>query len=274
MKRLVLASLAFMVAGVVLGAAPPATTPATTPATAAPLGTDGQPADTRPILEPYIVNTGNWMNRHNGFVTRARQGDIDLMLMGDSITDGWNQAGRAVWTREFPNWKMANFGIGGDTCQAVLYRITNGELEGYKAKAIMLMLGTNNTRSYSGEEIAEAVTKIVGIMKEKQPQAKILLLAIFPRGAGPDDVQRKKTEVANKLLAKLDDGGKTVRFLSLNDKFLTPEGRLVGFNNDNLHPNAQGYQIWADAIKTQLTEWLGPPTTAPATVPAAAPRAN
>src|SRR6187399_3283850 len=129
MNRLIPAGLVALLAGVVLGAAtPPATSPSTAPATR--MGLDGKPADTRPIMEP-VVNTGNWMQRHNGFVDRAKQGSIDILLMGDSITDGSNQGGRAVWQKEFPNWKMANFGIGGDTCQNILYRITNGELDGY-----------------------------------------------------------------------------------------------------------------------------------------------
>jgi lysophospholipase L1-like esterase len=238
MNRLIPAGILALLAGIVIGAAP--TPPATAPATR--MGLDGRPADTRPIMEPY-TNTGNWMQRHEGFVTRAKQGDIDLVLLGDSITDGWNNTGRAVWQKEFAGWKMANFGIGGDTCQAVLYRINNGELDGYKAKAIMLMLGTNNTRSYSGEEIGAAMTKIVGIIKEKQPQAKLLLLAIFPRGTGPTDPYRVKVDVANKILEKLDGGN--VKFLSINDKFLDKDGKLVGFNGDNLHPNAQGYQLWA-----------------------------
>jgi lysophospholipase L1-like esterase len=256
MKRLAPAALALLLAGIALGAATTPATPATTR-----LGTDGRPADTRPIMEPY-TNPGNWMQRHDGFVARAKQGNIDLVLLGDSITDGWNQGGRAVWQKEFPSWKMANFGIGGDTCQAILYRITNGELDGYQAKAIMLMLGTNNTRSYSGEEIGAAMTKIVGIIKDKQPQAKILLLAIFPRGRDASDVNRKKCDVANAILAKLDGGN--VKYLNINDKFLKPDGTLIGFGGDNLHPNAQGYQIWADAVKPQLTQWLGPPTSAPA----------
>jgi len=266
-KRFVAGDLSVF-AGVALGAVSVQTGPsASAPATR--MGTDGKPADTRPILEP-VTNTGNWMQRHDGFVARVKQGGIDLMLMGDSITDGWSNGGRAVFQKEFGGWKTANFGIGGDTCQNVLYRITHGELEGYKAKAIMLMIGTNNTRSYSGEEIAGAVGKIVGIMREKQPQAHILLLAIFPRGADANDLQRKKVDVANQLLAKLDDG-KNVKFLSINEKFLDKDGKLIGFNTDNLHPNAKGYEIWADAVKGQLTEWLGAPATgaAAATTPAA-----
>jgi lysophospholipase L1-like esterase len=248
MRHLLLLAVALVSAGITLGAA----------TTQPRLGTDGRPADTRPITEPY-TNTGNWLQRHQGFVARARQGNIDLLLQGDSITDGWNNTGRAVWQKEFGGWKMANFGIGGDTCQNVIYRSQNGELEGYQAKAIMLMLGTNNTRSYTSEEIAAGVTKVVEIMRQKQPQAKILLLAIFPRGANAGDVQRQKTDVANRILARLDDG-QNIKFLNINDKFLKPDGGLIGFNADNLHPNAQGYQIWADAVKAQLTEWLGPPT--------------
>jgi lysophospholipase L1-like esterase len=269
MKRFVYAAVAALSMGLGMGVASgPATAPAT--ATAPRMGLDGRAADTRPIMEPYTF-TGDWMSRHNGFVTRAKQGNIDVVLLGDSITDGWNNSGRAIWQKEFPNWKMANFGIGGDTCQAVLYRINNGEFDGYKAKAIMVMLGTNNTRSYTGEEIGAAMTKIVGILKEKQPEAKILLLAIFPRGTGPDDPYRVKVNVANKILAKLDGGN--VKYLSINDKLMDKNGKLVGFGGDNLHPNAQGYQIWADAVKTQLTEWMGGPTgvaSAPGT--AAAPK--
>ena len=162
-----------MLAGIALGAA-----------TAPRLGTDGRPADTRPITQPY-TNTGNWMQRHDGFVARAKQGDIDFVLQGDSITDGFSTTGKTVYQKAFGGWKTVNFGIGGDTCQNVIYRFQNGELDGYKAKVFMLMIGTNNTRSYTGEEIAAGVTKIVDLIKDKQPQARILLLAIFPRAPMP-----------------------------------------------------------------------------------------
>src|SRR5205085_1108442 len=92
MKHLIPALIAMLSAGIALAAVPGATTQPR-------LGTDGRPADTRPITEPY-TNTGNWMQRHDGFVARAKQGDIDLLLQGDSITDGWGQGGRAVFQKE------------------------------------------------------------------------------------------------------------------------------------------------------------------------------
>jgi hypothetical protein len=101
MKRLIPATVLALLAGMVIGAAPtPPTPPATTPTTR--MGLDGRPADTRPIMEPY-TNAGNWVTRHNGFVDTAKKGNIDLVLLGDSITDGWNNTGRAVWQKEFPN---------------------------------------------------------------------------------------------------------------------------------------------------------------------------
>ena len=82
-----------------------------------------------------------------------------------------------------------------------------------------------------------------------------MLLAIFPRGAGPADANRMKNDEANKIIAKLHDG-KHVFFMSINDKFLNPQGGLIGFRNDNLHPNAEGYDIWAKAVGDTLKGWL------------------
>src|SRR3954471_8330547 len=113
MKRLMLAAVATLCVGFGLGAAP-SSTPSSAPATR--MGLNGRPADTRPITQP-VTNAASWMTRHDGFVARAKQGDLDLLLQGDSITDGWNNTGKAVWQKDFPNWKMANFGIGGDTFQ-------------------------------------------------------------------------------------------------------------------------------------------------------------
>ena len=92
-------------------------------------------------------------------------------------------------------------------------------------------------------------------MRKDFPDAKILLLAIFPRGAGPTDANRLKNDEANKIIAKLHDG-QHVFFKSINDKFLDAQGRLIGFRNDNLHPNAEGYEIWANAVGDTLKSWV------------------
>ena len=196
--------------------------------------------------------------RHNGFVDTAKNGDFDILFAGDSITDWWQQAapngGTDVQKKYFGDAKVANFAVAGDTTQGVLWGLQNGEGQGRKPKAVMLMIGTNNTGGNTGPEIAEGVGAVVYELRKDFPDAKIMLLAIFPRGAGPTDANRVKNEEANKIIAKLDDG-KHVFFTNINDKFLNPQGQLIGFRPDNLHPTAEGYEIWAKAVSDTLKGW-------------------
>ena len=245
------------------------TAPATAPALALP------PAD-----QPHAkVNPrtgapdGGWMKRHEALVAQAKKGGVDLYFEGDSITDFWTSNrkgnGHAVWDKEFGGWNPGNWGIAADRTENVLWRLQNGELDGVTPKAVVLMIGTNNSADYTSEQIAAGVAAIVKTFREKEPQAKILLLAIFPRGDVPKDnppnKKRLANEGANKILAQLDDGDH-VKFLNINDKFPAVDSpEFKGIFPDLLHPNGAGYQIWADAIKPTLTEWLGAPaTTSPA----------
>jgi lysophospholipase L1-like esterase len=118
----------------------------------------------------------------------------------------------------------------------------------------MLMIGTNNG-SNSAEEVAEGVGAIVLELRKDFPNAKILLLAIFPRGSGTNDSTRVKNEQTNKIIAKLHDG-KHVFFMNINDKFLNAQGGMIGFRGDNLHPTAIGYEAWATAVAPTLKKWI------------------
>jgi len=151
---------------------------------------------------------------------------------------------------------VANFAVSGDTTQGVLWGLKNGEGQGHKPKAIMLMIGTNNGfQGNTGPEIAEGVGAVVYELRQDFPDAKIMLLTIFPRGTGPSDANRIKNEEANKIIAKLDDG-KHVFFTDINSKFLKENGSLIGFGADNLHPNAEGYEIWGQAVASTLKGWV------------------
>lgn len=193
--------------------------------------------------------------RHNGFVDIAKKGDFDILFEGDSITDFWQNAGVAAQKKYFGDIKIANFAIAGDTTQGLLWGLQNGEGQG-KPKAIMLMIGTNNnSQGNTAEEIAEGVGAVVLELRKDFPDAKIMLLAIFPRGSGPTDSSRLKNEEANKIIARLHDG-KHVFFMNINDKFLDNQGRLIGFSGDMVHPDAQGYEIWGAAVADTLKSWL------------------
>jgi lysophospholipase L1-like esterase len=201
------------------------------------------------------VNPG-FKAAHERFVKIAQEGQAKLIFLGDSITAGWGGK-KDIWDKAFGPYKPANFGIGGDRTQHVLWRITNGELDGIKPKAVVLMIGTNNSGSDPADGIAKGVTVIVETIRAKQPQAKILLLAVFPRGekAAPNP-GRDKLKQVNAIIAKLHDG-QNIHFLDIGEKFLKPDGSLTkDIMPDFLHLSATGYQIWADAIGPKVAELM------------------
>jgi hypothetical protein len=119
-------------------------------------------------VTPVAKSTPSWVKRHEAFLDRAKKGDVDVLFLGDSITQGWEGSGKPVWREHFEPLKAANFGIGGDQTQHVLWRITEGkELEGIQPKAVVLMIGTNNMRSNNAEEIAEGITPIVHALRQQ-----------------------------------------------------------------------------------------------------------
>jgi len=201
----------------------------------------------------------NWVKRHEGFVAIAQKGEVDVLFLGDSITDGWRgKSGKATWDKNFEALKAANFGIGGDRTQHVLWRIQNGELDGITPKVAVLMIGTNNVGSDSAEQIAEGITAIVKTIQEKSPSTKVLLLAVFPRAAKTDAAPRVKIGEINKIVSKLDNG-KSVRYLDIGKRFLQEDGTLTKeIMPDLLHLSPRGYEIWAEAITPTLKEMLAP----------------
>ncbi len=199
--------------------------------------------------------------RHADFLEIAKQGDIDCLLMGDSITDWWRRAGLAVYEENFGSLKCANFGIASDRTQGVLWRFENGELDGYTPKLMMLMIGTNNLRfrgpPNTPEEVSMGIAAIVTRFRAKFPEAKVLLLGVFPRGAEPTAPLREPIRRINDIIAGLDDG-EYVRFMDIGDRFLEPDGSIsTEVMADGLHPTERGYEIWADAVMPTFTEMLG-----------------
>ena len=210
------------------------------------------------VAAPKMGNDGNvqagFASQHEKFVAIAKEGKTDLVFLGDSITAGWGGK-KEIWDKAFGMYRPANFGIGGDRTQHVLWRITNGELDGIKPKAAVLMIGTNNSGGDPADGIAKGVTKIVETLRAKLPDTKILLLAVFPRGEKANP-QREKLKEVNSTIAKLDDG-KSVFYLDIGDKFLQPDGTLTKeIMPDFLHLSAKGYQIWADSIAAKLAELM------------------
>jgi lysophospholipase L1-like esterase len=205
---------------------------------------------TIPNLMPFF------QKQHEANLEVAKKGDIDILFMGDSITDFWRSsrepyAGKPVFDKYFGNEKVANFGIAGDTTQGVLYRLQHGEGQGFSPKVVMLMIGTNNTGRNTAPEIAEGIGAVVLELEKDFPKAKILLLAVFPRGAANDPARTTIAEI-NNIISKLDDGDR-VHYLDIGAKFLDASGNIPrDVMSDSLHPTTKGYEIWAEAVKEPL----------------------
>jgi len=219
-------------------------------------------AENSAIIPVLRTTPTNWVARHEGFLAEARAGKFDVVFIGDSITDGWRKKGLEVWTKYYTPRRALNLGIGGDRTQHVLWRIETGELDGLKPKVAVLMIGTNNTGKEkdgsprnSTPEIIEGVTAVVTAIRAKLPETKLLLLAVFPRGAA-DAPQRAQIKEINQAIAKLDDG-KMIKFLDIGKVFLADDGSIPKtIMPDLLHPNEKGYQLWADAMEPTLAAML------------------
>ncbi len=196
-----------------------------------------------------------WAEFHKNFLARTEQGaaknDISVVFLGDSITQGWNDTGKAVWDKFYAPLGAVNYGIGGDSTRQVLWRLQNGEVDGLKPKLVVLKIGTNNLyndiNAGSDEEIAAGIGAIVGLLRQKLPTTKILMLGVLPR---QNDYFTGRTMHINKLIAPLADDN-SIRFLDMTDKFQSEPGKVKTelYNRDQLHLSTQGYELWAATMK-------------------------
>jgi lysophospholipase L1-like esterase len=221
-----------------------------------------------PADQPVERTDQNSRTAHQQHLEKIKQGRIDVYFAGDSILRRWGATDYpellANWKENFHGWNAADFAWGGDSTQNILWRLENGEIDGVNPKVIVFQGGTNNIGTRPGddakiEDVTRGVQAILARLREKAPEATIIVTAIFPRN---DNIAVMPTiDRINENIAKLADGDK-IRFLNINDKLADEEGRLrEGMMADGLHPTLRGYQVWADALIPILTELLGPPAT-------------
>jgi lysophospholipase L1-like esterase len=198
-----------------------------------------------------------WKKRHERCRTTTTQYRADVAFLGDSITEGWEEDGRAVWDREIAPLGAANFGFGGDSTNHVLWRLENGELIGMNPKVVVMMVGTCNVkRGATPEETAEGVQAIVEEIRDKLPTSKVLLLGIFPRGRSADDELWQTVASTDEILERLDDG-RNVKFLDIGNAFIDDDGNLSEeMLPDAVHLSAKGYEAWAEAMMPTLQKML------------------
>ena len=199
-----------------------------------------------------------WMPRHESIKERVARGNVDMILIGDSITHRWERGGKALWEKYYVPRNAVNMGFRGDRTEHVLWRLKNGELDGISPKLAMIMIGTNNCSKdeYTAEDMADGIIAICGEIRKQLPETKILLLAIFPREEKPCPL-REKNALASKRASRIADG-KMIHYLDINEKFLTGNGTLSKeIMPDLIHPNMKGYKIWAEAVEPKVAELMG-----------------
>ena len=227
-------------------------------------------AGEQPASEPVRRLDPLSLVAHQRLLDQAKKGHTDIYFEGDSITRRWAATDypelQANWNKNFSGWSAEDFGWGADRTQNILWRLLNGELDGVNPKVIVLLAGTNNignTISSDGDDakvrdISLGLEAIVRAMRNKAPDATIIVTAIFPRN--DTMALMPAIEKINNNLSKLADGNK-VRYLNINATLADSNGKLFDgmMNPDKLHPSVKGYQVWADALKPIFTELLGPP---------------
>lgn len=219
-----------------------------------------QVLDRKPAaVDPVPQTESWWTTQHEHTLARIRQGEVDLLLIGDSITQGWADEGRRIWDAYYGRRRAVNLGFNGDRTEHVLWRLDHGEIEGIAPKLVVIMIGTNNTgtRHDPPEETAAGIQAILTTLRMRLPVTKILLLGVFPRNASADDPFRRLNAAINDRLRHYADN-QQVFFLDLSRHFLDDRGRLSqDFMPDYLHPSERGYQVWADGMEDMIRKLLG-----------------
>ena len=217
-----------------------------------------EPTAMRPVS--YFKDSNWWYKRtlekRNEILSGPKE--YDIVFVGDSITHRWERKG-GEGVKHFAElkkqYKILNLGYGGDRTEHVLWRMKNGELEGYKAKLFMLMIGTNNGKD-KPKDIAEGTRRIIATIQEKHPESKILLLPIFPRADKPNHPHRLKNESVNKITKTFADG-KNIIWVDFNDQLVDEKGDTKKFMNDRLHTNHKGYGVWREAVVPYFKKIVG-----------------
>ncbi|HBV31144.1 MAG TPA: hypothetical protein DEB49_01720, partial [Verrucomicrobiales bacterium] len=197
-----------------------------------------------------------WYKRHDAFNERVREGNIGMLMIGDSITHWWDRDGKQIWDHYYAKRNAVNLAISGDRTEHVLWRLENGNIDGISPKVAVLMIGTNNHMSSPPEVTARDIRLIVRKLRTKLPKTKVLVMGIFPRGGDDNDGARQINMKVNRLIEDIGDG-EWVHYADIGQAFLNGRRMRGDLIPDGSHPNAKGYAVWAAAMEPILAKLLG-----------------
>ena len=202
-----------------------------------------------------------WIPRHAAkLAERKAMKQVDLLMIGDSITHGWEDKGKATWDKYYGDRNALNLGFSGDRTEHVIWRFQNGAIDDISPKLAVIMIGTNNTghRKEIADQTADGIKRVIDELKLRLPNTKVLLLDVFPRGLNEEDELRQINTEINEIIKGFASEKSGIWFLSIGDNFLDEAGVLPkSIMPDLLHPNASGYEIWAEAMEPMVKQLLG-----------------
>ncbi|GAQ83712.1 1-alkyl-2-acetylglycerophosphocholine esterase [Klebsormidium nitens] len=229
----------------------------------------GPTEDWPPFVEERIQRP-DWSGRHQRLVQEAKNGEFDLLYLGDSITEGWvgtsvdrpmekYEGNKQTWdelNREL-GVSAADFGIAGDRVLHLLWRMQNGELPARTPKVLILCIGVNDLGSgQSVDDTFEHMKRLLGFFETRTPEMGIALLSVLPSAYGvPTGARHEGPGQLNKKLKKLDGG--RIRFIDCTSVFSEGDGvKNELFLPDFLHLNGDGYRRWALCFKDDVRKLL------------------
>jgi len=183
----------------------------------------------------------------------AAGGRFDVVFAGDSITHFISDK---IFAREFgEKVSCLNLGRSGDTVQNLVYRLENGQLDGYNADLFVVMIGTNNREK--AEEIAEGIRHVLDLIRAKHPTVKVVLTSLLPRDGGVTSGSTKRNVAVNEIVKGFADD-KDVFYIDVTAAYLKEDGTIdTALMNDRLHPTSAGYTKWLSAVKPFVDKYAG-----------------
>jgi len=163
-----------------------------------------------------------------------------VAFVGDSLTD-WGR-----WSEAYPDLRVRNFGIAGDTTVGLQHRLS--QVIDAKPATIFLMIGTNDVEfGRTPEQIAANVADIVDRLRRSLPEARLYVEGLLPRQPEFD----AKVRAVNALLQALADK-RGLTYIDLYSHFVA-NGRLdPGLTSDDIHVSGQGYARWRDLLRLYI----------------------
>lgn len=202
--------------------------------------------------------TYSWDERHNAVITRNSTTNPEILMIGNSITHYWagepaytpRQWGLQAWKKLFGKKRVTNMGYGWDRIENVFWRLYHGELDNCHPQQICMNIGTNNLELNTNEEIVEGILGLVQLIRERQPQARLHVIKIYPRRGQEDRVARLNDLLQSRLPKDnmIDIADATSRLLLTDGSGKIDESLF----RDGLHPNEKGYARIVEVLKPLL----------------------